>query len=71
MNSIYYALTAFAILYVIWWCTENERDDSNPDGSKGLFAMRPHGREPKRGGSAESGRRFRAPSPDGVPTDNE
>lgn len=64
MNSIYYALSVFAILYVIWWCMENERNDPDPDGDKGLLAMRAPEKPEKRA----NGARFRAALPDDEPS---
>ena len=57
MNSLYYALSVFAILYVIWWCMQNERDGEEPDGSKGLLAMRMPDKGAKRGGQEQKERR--------------
>jgi hypothetical protein len=40
MSGVFYAIFGLAILIVIRWYVQNERNDPDADGSLGLLAMR-------------------------------
>ncbi len=40
MSGFYYSVFVLAILVIIWWHIENERDGPNSEGSKGFLAIK-------------------------------